>query len=127
MKELCTALLLIPLCGIASADWVKLNDNDRATIYVDSGTRRSGNLVKVWEMRVFKKPQTSGGREVFLTRKMQTEYDCIDDRMRIFYISLHAGQMGSGNVVAQSPASERWTPNPPDSEAKQIQMAVCAK
>ncbi len=127
MKKKWIALLSIALCGVASAKWIKISDYDGTTIYVDSGFRKSGSLVKIWEMRVFTKPQFTGSGEAYLTHKMQTEHDCSEDRMRIFEILLYSGQNGSGNVVASTSASERWKPYPPDSEAKFVQMAVCTR
>ena len=50
-----TRLLLITLLALSSgpayAEWVKVNENDTFTVYVDPDTiRRKGDLVEMWTL-----------------------------------------------------------------------------
>ena len=68
------ALLLLS-SGPASAEWVKLSSDDRVTSYTDATTiRRSGNLVRMWDLVNFQTLQTS--RNPYFSIKAVREYDC---------------------------------------------------
>ena len=122
------ALLLLS-SGPAYADWVLLSKDDEAgmTVFVDPDTiRRKGNLVKVWLLYDYKTAITTGREAVFST-KMQSEYDCIGERVRMNSIFEIAGNMGKGKVVSSSLAEGQWIPIAPETLGKQEWKFACGK
>jgi hypothetical protein len=67
--------------------------------YIDPDTiLRKGDLVKMWELHDSKTTQTVAGN-LFLSGKIQSEYDCAEERSRRLSITEFSGNMGSGEVV----------------------------
>ena len=78
-------------------------------IYSDSVTmRRSGDLVKLWEMFDFKTPQVIGGQRV-LSVQSHYEYDCKSARRKMLSTVGFSGHMGKTVVVdTAGSAPEPW-------------------
>ena len=100
-----SAMLSITLAGISSAhaayvDWVRIDNNDEFTTYVDYGNiNRSGDLARIWDMRDYKKPHTSHSGESFSSQKSLIEADCKGERFRLVGMTMYAGSHLSGKVV----------------------------
>jgi hypothetical protein len=59
--------LLVLSSGPAYAEWVKIDEIDPYTLYVDPDTiRRKGDLVKMWQVYDFKAVQTGEGARICL-------------------------------------------------------------
>ena len=111
----------------ANAEWVRLTEADGMTVHFDPDTiRRNGNLVKIWLLYDYKTPIITGRDAVFST-KMQSEYDCIGERVRTNAIFEIAGNMGKGKVVSSSLAEGQWIPIAPDTLGKREWKAACSK
>lgn len=120
-------LLVLLNSGPASAEWVELfrNDDTGETIYVDKDTiRHEGDVVKWWELEDFKTVQTVGGI-MFLSAKLQWEFECAEERMRILALTEFSGNMGKGDVVLSESPEQKWRPVEPDSFI--LWKAVCSK
>src|SRR4051812_28088439 len=109
-----TRLLLIGLLvlsgGPAYAEWVLLlsNINKGETIYVDKDTVLfKGDVVKWWQLQDFKAVQTVGGIN-FLSAKLQWEFDCGKERIRMLTLTEFSDNMGKGNVVFDEVFDEKW-------------------
>lgn len=121
-----TTLLLLNTVP-ANAEWVRLTEADGMTVHFDPDTiRRNGNLVKIWLLYDYKTPITTG-RDTVLSTKMQSEYDCIGERVRTNPIFEIAGNMGKGKVVSSSLAEGPWIPIAPDTLGKREWMVACGK
>jgi hypothetical protein len=121
-----TTLLLLNTVP-ANAEWVRLTEADGMTVLFDPETiRRNGNLVKIWLLYDYKTPIITGRDTVFST-KMQSEYDCIGERVRTNAIFEIAGNMGKGKVVSSSLAEGRWIPIAPETLGKREWKAACSK
>jgi hypothetical protein len=113
--------------GLAYAEWVRLTEADGMTVHFDPDTiRRNGNLVKIWLLYDYKTAITTGRDTVFST-KMQSEYDCIGERVRTNAIFEIAGNMGKGKVVSSSLAGGQWIPIAPETIGKREWKLACAK
>ena len=113
--------------GLAYAEWVRLTEADGMTVHFDPDTiRRNGNLVKIWLLYDYKTAITTGRDTVFST-KMQSEYDCIGERVRTNAIFEIAGNMGKGKVVSSSLAEGQWIPIAPDTLGKREWKVACSK
>jgi len=121
-----TTLLLLNIVP-ANAEWVRLTEADGMTVHFDPDTiRRNGNLVNLWLLYDYKTPIITGRDAVFST-KMQSEYDCIGERVRTNGIFEIAGNMGKGKVVSSSLAEGQWIPIAPETIGKREWKLACAK
>ena len=88
--------------------------------------RRSGDLVKLWEMFDFKTPQVIGGQRV-LSVQSHYEYDCKSARRRMLSTVGFSGHMGKTVVVDTGTAPEPWESVAPDTYQGELRKIACAK
>lgn len=142
-------MVLSVVSSSAMAGWVKIitdNDYDNYSpcdkdcyfIYVDIATiSRSGDTVKVWRMNDFAKPallidrwllSSPSNSKPHLSVKIQEEYNCKEQQVRLLYASHHSGHMGGGQAVSVDSVPGKWrsvgglSPNVP---VKLLWRAVC--
>ena len=109
--------------------WEKLENSDSDninTVYFDSDTiRKNNDRVKMWDLIDYKTSQeNSSGKPVF-SRKVQREYGCKEEQVRLLAFSSHSGNMGAGNVVFSSSNPSKWEPVPPESIAQALWNIAC--
>lgn len=128
MRKLIVLLLLAMLSGGAAADWVVVNLSDDGMVaYADPATiRKSGNMVRMWNLMDFKTAELMGDRG-FLSQKSQQEYDCKNERIRLIYFTWHSGNMGKGNVVHTVNRTTDWHPVSPGSINEDLWRLACGK
>ena len=126
-------LLLIPLLvlssGPAYAEWVSIGaDNQRGrTVYADPDTiRLKGDVVKMWSLNDYKTIQR-GPSASYLSYKVQSEYDCAEERIRKLSATFFSGNMGSGNVVYVQSNEGKWQPVEPGSLGQNEWDVACDK
>ena len=107
-----TTVLLLAT-GAAHAEWTKIGVSNKAddafTLYVDPATiQRHGNLVRMWDLQDFRRPQILNGQE-YLSEKTQIEFDCQAKKARILATIDCAGRMCSGKVVYSDADTSDWT------------------
>lgn len=96
-------------------------------IYSDPITkRRSGELVKMWEMWDFKSPQLIDGKR-FLSVKGQYEYDCKRSRVRMLATTGYSGHMGKGAAVGAGDVPAAWETVTSGNYKGQLFKIACAK
>lgn len=72
-------------------------DGDK--FYVDPTTkRRTGNVVRIWEMIDFLKPSALSGRLIY-SQLLYSQYDCDERTSQILQIDSFLGQMASGESL----------------------------
>ena len=127
MKRLLVGLMLLVTAGAASAEWTRAGDNDEFIQYVDKATiRRNGNLVKMWELMDYKTVQTVSGISYF-SDKLQSEYDCKEEKSRILALNTFDGKMGNGKVVYLNSDPGKWSPISPGSFNEILWKIACRK
>ena len=130
MRKTILMMLLAVVSSSAAAEWVGVVFNERVTVtvYADPATiRRSGDIVQMWDLFDFKAPQVAEGLK-YMSRMSQQEYDCKEDRTRVLFLLIYAGNMGSGGLVKKGPTpSIEWEPNPPGSIRKGLWEFACEK
>jgi len=114
-----TRLLLVALLILSSVpaygEWVEVSVNVEAgqTVYVDPDTiRRKGDMVEMWALYDNKTPQPAVG-DAYLSRKVQSEYDCTQEMRRMLSVTEFSGNMGSGKVVHMNSSlfsTAKWVP-----------------
>jgi hypothetical protein len=115
----------------AAAKWEQVGSHTAyggMDIYSDSVTmRRSGDLVKLWEMFNFKTPQVIGGQRV-LSVQSHYEYDCKGARRRMLSTVGFSGSMGKTVVVdTAGSAPEPWESVAPGTYQGELRKIACAK
>ncbi len=112
-----------PLC----AEWLLVDRNDKAKVYVDSDNiSRNGDIVSVWVLDDLKTPHTRG-LSAFLSTRGQEEHDCSKERFRLVAIEQFAGNMGTGNSIYKKSGESHWAPIPRGTLAQSVWKFVCGK
>jgi Surface-adhesin protein E len=116
MKRVFLIALLVLNNGAAYAEWVEVDRDDRTgmTLYVDPDTiRRRADLVAMWALYDYKAAQHSAG-DSYLSRKVQSEYNCTEEVRRMLEVTQFSGNMGSGKIVHMKSylfsTEARWAP-----------------
>lgn len=151
MRKAILMMLLSVVSSSAMAGWVKVitdgnYDNqspcDKSCyfIYVDMATiSKSGDTIKVWRMNDFSKleplinrwlPPSSTNSKAHLSVRIQEEYNCRDQQVRLLFASYHSGHMGGGQTVHAGSVPGKWISIgglTPDVPAKLLWRAVCER
>ncbi len=128
MKRTILTLLLAAMSTGAMAEWLRIGINGGNTQYVDSSTiREDGNMVKAWTLIDSKTPNRVGIDEPHLSMKIQEEYDCNKEQIRVLSSSTHSENMGQGRVITFSINPTEWMGIPPDSFAALKSQLLCGK
>lgn len=110
-----------------SAEWLLIDGNEKAKVYVDSETiTRDGELVRVWVMDDLMAAQTRGFRK-YLSSRAQEEHDCLKGRFRLLALEYFSGNMGSGEALHKTSGESAWTPIPRGTLAQSVAKFVCGK
>ena len=114
----------------AAAKWVKIDSSANRSgldIYADPVTiLRSGNVVRMWDVRDFKTMQIVQGAR-FLSFKTQHEYDCKGARMRNLSVTSFSGNMGEGAVVRAASVPLAWESVAGNSAQQALLKFACGK
>lgn len=130
MKRLVLAALMLALFSAsATAEWLRIGENNRSVAYIDTAIRRSGDTATYWVMFDYKAVQESArsGRQ-YLSEKAQREIKCRSERDRILFFTWHTEQMGNGIVVYTGKNPTNWEPtSSPGSFANGFWQFICGK
>ena len=114
----------------AAAKWEEVGSHKAyggMDIYSDRVTmRRSGDLVKLWEMWDFKTAQVIGGTRV-LSVQNQYEYDCKGARRRMLATAGFSGHMGKTLVVDTGHSPGAWETVAPGTYQEYLRKIACGK
>lgn len=122
--------ILTIVSSAAMADWVKINNKDNLTTYVDPSTiSKDGNIVKMWGVVDLKESRKEQDGKSFLSAKGLQEFNCEAKQIRKLSLTLFSGNMGVGEVVhTYSDADKwKWTPVEPGSISETMLNAACKK
>jgi hypothetical protein len=107
MRTICL-MMLFALSDSALAEWVKVHGSEIQTTYANAATiDATSDRIKMWLVTDYMKPHKYDGKP-FLSVMSQNEYDCGDAQVRMLSYSLHAGNMGKGEVVYSDPSKAVW-------------------
>jgi len=125
--SLITFLLLSS--GPAYAEWVSIDANNQwgRTVYTDPDTiRLKGDVVTMWSLNDYKTIQRMGNTS-YLSYKVETEYDCAEERIRKLGSTFFSGNMGSGDVVYRISKEGEWQRIEPGSLGQSEWEVACDK
>jgi len=115
-------LLLMVFALPASAKWVKISENEEATLYFDqSRLKKTENFPRVWHLQDLKKIEKNGA----LSRLMLIEFDCKGDRYRFLSFSEYAQSMAQGNRLSSTSYTSEWEYNFPNSSSEFMYRLFC--
>jgi hypothetical protein len=131
MIRLFLIMFLVLSSGPAYAEWVAVENNSLLpglqTVYVDPDTiRLKEDVVTMWSLNDYKATQTMGSTS-YLSYKVQTEYDCAEERIRKLTSTFFSGNMGSGVVVYSISNEGKWLLVEPGSLAQSEWEVACDK
>ena len=128
MRRLFVGIVLGMASQCASAQWVKITENDQVITYANQSTlSTSGNVVNMWLMTDFKKARNWPDGRTVLSSKWQKEFDCKNSRVRDLAILFYTGRGGAGNTVHSDFDPKGWEPVPPDTQIEDIWRYVCRR
>ena len=111
MNRVFLALWLGTVCGVASAEWVRVGGSSEATTYADSSSiSKNGNMAKMWILNDFNTAIAEGNGKPYLSMKRLQEYDCKAMKLRSISITVHSGSMGGGSLVHSGADDMQWFP-----------------
>jgi hypothetical protein len=123
MRILMMAVLLLVAMPVAAQNWVKVDENDVFTLYIDPSTIRiNGNLRRVWTLNDFKRPDPGGQ----VSQRALLEYDCKEERSRVLAWSAHSESMLGGKILYSKDEPGQWRYVAPGSVADVTLKIVCA-
>ena len=128
-SRLLLALMLLQLWSVVPlyAEWLLVDRNDKAKVYVDPETiSRNGEVVSVWVLDDLKTAQTRVF-STFLSTLAQEEHDCVNKRFRLVAIERFAGNMGTGASIYKKSGESHWAPIPRETMAQSVWKFVCGK
>lgn len=106
-----------------AADWVKVIDDNDASVYVDTHSiKLNGSVVTCWTKWEFKKIQIKKGLEPFKVTLMYTHIDC---KEKIWGVTRVVSYDEDGKVVDSLVAPLQIKPIPPDSRIEYISYVMC--
>jgi hypothetical protein len=93
-------ITLLSLTGFsAKAEWVLANVSNAGNAYVDpTSIKRTGNIVRVWELVDYAKPQVVAGM-AYQSDRVLRQYDCVEKTSQLLQIATFSGKMLAGEVV----------------------------
>ena len=123
MKKLFLVVLMMLACS-AWAEWVMYFESDIATHYFDPATiRKDGHIRRVWLITDLRKRHKDGE----MSRRLRSEYDCRQERMRILVISEHSEPMAGGVILRTEGEDKIGVDVAPDTTVEAMFKIVCAK
>jgi len=130
MTRLLLTMLLVLSSAPVYAEWVSIGANNQRgmTVYTDPDTIRlkGDDVVTMWSLNDYKTIQTMGSTS-YLSYKVQSEYDCAEERIRKLASTFFSGNMGSGAVVYSISNEGTWLPVEPGSLGQSEWEVACDK
>ena len=108
------------------AEWVLVDGNEHAKIYVEAETiQRKGDVVTLWVLDDFKAVHTRGFRR-YLSSRAQEAHDCANERFRILSLANFSANMAGGDIMFQSAHESEWAAIPRGTLAQSVWKFACA-
>lgn len=128
MRRYTWALVFAALSCGAAAEWVVVADHDEYIAYADLVTLfRDGERVQMTDLVDLKSPRSSPYGNRHASSKAQSEFDCQNPQMRTIAFTLHAGQMGDGEIVETVAESSGWLPVTPGTLLNRLWQFACSQ
>jgi hypothetical protein len=128
MRKAILAMILAAASSGAAAEWVGVGGNDVSNTYVDPATIfRAGDRVKMWHLVDFNTVQVKATGKRYMSEKLQYEYDCKEERVRMLNFLSHSRNMGGGVMVEGDFHPQKWEQPRPGSIVEYLRKFACGK
>lgn len=125
MSKIILILLLSVVSHSALAGWTEIDNNDDFTVYADfSSIRKFNNTARMWSLYDYKAVPQSDGL-AYMSARFQYEFDCQKNQARMRAFSLHAENMGGGEVVYSDSKIGKWEQVVPGSVNEARWQSIC--
>lgn len=131
MKSRTTFSVLCVLLGglfthQASAQWVSMHEDATLTTYTEgSELIRMDKFVNVAEMLDYKRKMRNEEGHVFSSVVIKAQYNCPDNRVRIYTVELFDERMAQGEVVHIQKVYGPWKAINPRSVEQELKNFAC--
>ena len=127
MRKIIVMLLLAVASSNAAAEWVEVDSDPITTYYIDPTTiRRDGDLARMRELLDHNAARVRD-KVSYLSSRMQSEYDCKQEKLRTLSLSLHSGNMAAGKTLHRTNHPDKWRPVPPGGALEVLWKIACGK
>jgi len=127
MKKIISISFLLVLSGNCLAEWVNVasSTDDESVVYISSeNIKVNGNNRIAWEVMNHAKVLPDGS----MSAKVQQEYDCTNNKVRMLNASLHTEHFGKGSTILTLPNTPtKWQVIPKNSIATHTKNYVCER
>ena len=128
MKKITAGVVLALAAGTALADWLPIKADPMVRVMADPVTiRRSGDMVTMWSLINYVKPQKTGDGKSYLSSKQYREYNCAERLSRRLELSRHAENTGWGQVLDSNKTPGAWSPATAGSVAGELLKFACGE
>lgn len=110
----------------AQAQWLSMHEDATLTTYTErSELVRMDKFVNVAEMLDYKRRMRNEEGHVFHSVVIKAQYNCPDNRVRIYTVELFEERMGGGDVVNTQKVYGPWKPINPRSVEQELKNFAC--
>ena len=114
MRNAILMILLSVVSTSAAAQWSKWVIVDRGpsfVIYADIATiRKAGDIAQMWDLSDTNTDKALGGVKQSPSIKIEREYDCNKQQLRVLCVSWHSENMGGGKTTGSASSPGIWQP-----------------
>ena len=129
MHKVILVILLAVMSGSAMAEWILISPaTDGSGVYADPTTiRKSGSVVKMWELYDLSTAHEINSKKKLMSTKVQSEWDCKEERKRNLYLTGYAESMGKGELLISGNSDKEWIPIIPGSMDALVWKYACGE
>jgi hypothetical protein len=122
-------MLLAVVSSGAMAEWLAVGvSNTGVAVYTRPTTvHKANNIVEMWTLDNYKSYRRSSRGSMFLSKKMQCEYDCNKRSARTLYATTHSENMGRGRTIYYITDPSEWKPVQPKSMDEALWKFACGQ
>jgi hypothetical protein len=126
MRKLLIGLVLSVVASAAQAQWVLVTpDIDGDNYYTEPTTKkRTGNIVRMWELVDFKKPKAFADK-TYSSERVYWQYDCSEGTRQYLQSHGYSGQMGAGEMIGTTTQAGVKFFVPPNTAAEALLNFAC--
>lgn len=119
---------LVILTPPAFAQWHNLYEDKSVVTYTNKDAIvRMDIFVNVAEMLDYKQRRRNDEGEVFQSAVIKAQYNCRDNRVRVYTIDFYAERMGKGTIINNRKVYNSWQDINPRSVEQNLKDFACGK
>ena len=129
MRNAILTILLSVVSASAAAQWSKWVMVDRGpyyVIYADIATiRKAGDIARMWDLSDTNTDKALGAVKQSPSIKIEREYDCNKQQLRVLCVSWHSENMGGGKTTGSDSNPGMLQPAVPGTIGERLWKIAC--